>query len=172
MISDTLIYCSEDNELNKLAEEESECKLIPYSTLKHKIKNGITSVENTELLIFGNHNLQNMNFTLLVCKELGVSKKDFIEQISTFKGASKRLELIKRNKNSAIYKDFAHSPSKLKSHFYPMKNQFKKRKLIACMELHTFSSLKKEFLNNYYGTMDSPNSAIIYFSQKSIIHKN
>ena len=171
MISDTLIYCSEDNELNKLAEEESECKLIPYSTLKHKIKNGITSVENTELLIFGNHNLQNMNAALLVCKELGVSKKDFIEQISTFKGASKRLELIKRNKNSAIYKDFAHSPSKLKATCIPMKNQFKKRKLIACMELHTFSSLKKEFLNNYYGTMDSPNSAIIYFSQKSIIHK-
>ena len=87
MISDTLIYCSEDNELNKLAEEESKCKLIPYCTLKHKIKNGVTSVENTELLIFGNHNLQNMN-ALLVCKELGVSK-DFIEQISTFKDCSK-----------------------------------------------------------------------------------
>ena len=131
MISDTLIYCSEDNELNKLAEEESKCKLIPYCTLKHKIKNGITSVENTELLIFGNHNLQNMNAALLVCKELGVSKKDFIKQISTFKGASKRLELIKKNKNSAIYKDFAHSPSKLKASLSNEKNQFTTRKLVS-----------------------------------------
>jgi len=171
MISDTLIYCSEDRELNKLAKEESKCKLIPYCTLKHEIKNGVTSVENTELLIFGNHNLQNMNAALLVCKELGISKKDFMIQISTFKGASKRLELLKKNKNSAIYKDFAHSPSKLKATCIAMKNQFKKRKLIACMELHTFSSLNKEFLNNYNGTMDSPDSAIIYFNQKSIIHK-
>ena len=171
MISDTLIYCSEDNELNKLAKEESKCKLIPYCTLKHKIKNGITSVENTELLIFGNHNLQNMNAALLVCKELGVSKKDFIKQISTFKGASKRLELIKKNKNSAIYKDFAHSPSKLKATCIAMKNQFTTRKLVACIELHTFSSLNKEFLKNYNGTMDTPDSAIIYFNKKSITHK-
>ena len=77
MISDTLIYCSEDKELNKLVIEHTKCKLIPYSTLEHKIKNGVTSVKNTELLIFGNHNLQNMNFSLLVCKELVFQKKIF-----------------------------------------------------------------------------------------------
>ena len=77
MISDTLIYCSEDKELNKLVMEQTKCKLIPYSTLEHEIINGVTFVKNTELLIFGNHNLQNMNAYFWFCKELGVTEKDF-----------------------------------------------------------------------------------------------
>ncbi len=91
MISETLIYCSEDMELNKLVNEPTKCKLIPYSTLEHEIKNGTTIIKNTELLIFGNHNLQNMHAAMLVCKELGVSEENFLDKISTFKGASKRL---------------------------------------------------------------------------------
>ena len=171
MISDTLIYCSEDEELNNLAKEKSECKLIPYSTLEHKIKNGITSVQDTELLIFGNHNLQNMNAALLVCNELGISEKDFLEQISSFKGASKRLELVKKYDSSAIYKDFAHSPSKLKATSSAMKKQFENRELVACMELHTFSSLNEQFLEQYKGCMDEPDTAIVYFSPEAIVHK-
>ena len=95
MVSDTLIYCSEDEELCKLTKEETNCKLIAYSTPKHEIKNGITTLKNNKLLIFGNHNLQNLNAAKLVCNELGVSDNDFFEQIATFKGASKRLELVK-----------------------------------------------------------------------------
>ena len=171
MVSDTLIYCSEDEELNNLAKEKSNCKLIPYSTLNHTIKDGISSVNNTELLIFGNHNLQNMNAALLVCKELGISEEDFLKQISNFKGASKRLELVKKTQDSAIYKDFAHSPSKLKATSTAMKKQFTNRKLVACMELHTFSSLNEEFLKQYKGSMDEPDTAIIYFNPKEIAHK-
>ena len=171
MVSDTLIYFAEDDELNNLATEKTKCKLIPYSTPNHTIKDGISCVNNTELLIFGNHNLQNMNAALLVCKELGILKEDFLKQISTFKGASKRLELVKKTQDSAIYKDFAHSPSKLKATSSAMKKQFTNRKLVACMELYTFSSLNEGFLRQYKGCMDEPDTAIIYFSSKTIAHK-
>ena len=143
----------------------------PYSTLAHSIKNGVTSVKNTELLIFGEHNLQNMNAALLVCKALGVSEEDFFKQIATFKGASNRLELVKKTSTSAIYKDFAHSPSKLEATSSAVKKQFPKRKLVACMELHTFSSLNEEFLEQYNGSMDKPDTAIVYFSPEAISHK-
>ncbi len=171
MIEDTLIYCSEDEDLCKLAREETKCKLIPYSTPKHKINNGVTSVEGTDLFIFGDHNLQNINAAKLVCNELGVSDANFYHKIATFKGASNRLELVKRTSTSAIYKDFAHSPSKLKATSSAMKKQFKDRKLVACIELHTFSSLNEEFLKQYKGCMDAPDTTIVYFSPEAIAHK-
>ena len=171
MITDTLIYCSEDKELTKLSKEATKCKLIAYSTPNHTIENGITSIENTALLIFGNHNLQNLNAARLVCNELGVSDTNFYQKIATFKGASNRLELVRRSETSAIYKDFAHSPSKLKATSSAMKKQFKNRKLVACMELHTFSSLNEEFLKEYKGSMDEPDTAIVYFSPEAIAHK-
>ena len=92
MVTDTLIYCSEDEELYKLTQEETKCKLISYSTPNHVINDGVTSVEETELLIFGNHNLQNLNAAKLVCNELGISDTNFYQKIATFKGASNRLE--------------------------------------------------------------------------------
>ena len=171
MVKDTLIYCSEDEELNKLANEEANCQLIPYTTPINNILNGITTVANTELIIFGNHNLQNLNAAKLVCNELGVTDTDFFSKIANFKGASMRLELIKKTASSAIFKDFAHSPSKLKATSSAMKKQFSKRKLVACMELHTFSSLNEEFLKEYKGSMDKPDMAIVYFSSSAIAHK-
>jgi len=171
MVTDTLIYCSQDEELNKLTNEGANCKLIPYTTPIHNIINGITSVDNTELIIFGEHNLQNLNAAKLVCNELGVTDTDFFLQIASFKGASMRLELVKKTASSAIYKDFAHSPSKLKATSSAMKKQFSNRKLVACMELHTFSSLNEEFLQEYKGSMDKPDTAIVYFSPNAIAHK-
>ena len=135
------------------------------------INNGITSIEETKLLIFGNHNLQNLNAAKLVCKELGVSDTHFLEHIATFKGASNRLELVKKTETSSIYKDFAHSPSKLKATSLAMKKQFKNRKLVACIELHTFSSLNEEFLKQYKDCMNEPDKAIVYFSPEAITHK-
>jgi len=171
MVEETLIYCEEDEELHKLTKEKVKCKLVPYSTPEHKIIEGVTSVEGTELLIFGNHNLQNLNAAKLVCNELEISDTDFYKEISTFKGASNRLELVRKTNTSAVYKDFAHSPSKLKATSSAMKKQFQERKLVACMELHTFSSLNEEFLKQYTGCMDKPDTAIVYFSPEAIAHK-
>ncbi|MBC8464157.1 MAG: peptidoglycan synthetase [Bacteroidetes bacterium] len=174
-VAEQLIYCSEDDELNRLAAERADCELVPYETPKHQIKDGITylldGTEEVPLQIFGNHNLQNLNAARLVCNALGVSDADFYKAIQGFKGASKRLELVKRGESTAIYKDFAHSPSKLKATSAAMKKQFKNRTLVACMELHTFSSLNEEFLEEYAHCMDTPDTAIVYFSPAAIAHK-
>ena len=171
LITDCIIYCEDDQELNKLIGEGGNCKTISYSTPNHTIQNGITYIEHIPLKIFGNHNLQNLNAAKLVCNELGISSKDFFEQIKTFNGASNRLEKIKDNNNSAIFKDFAHSPSKLKATINAVKKQFKERKLIACMELHTFSSLNKDFLKQYSNSMNEADQAIVFFSLEAIKHK-
>tara|TARA_B100001758_G_C18413724_1_gene617779 strand:+ start:1312 stop:2601 length:1290 start_codon:yes stop_codon:yes gene_type:complete len=171
IVKDTLIYFSKDKELSKLLKEATKCKLISYKTPNHKIENGITSVADTKLLIFGDHNLQNLNAARLVCRELGVTDNSFYQKIATFKGASNRLELVKAGLKSAIYKDFAHSPSKLKATIGAMKKQFKNRRLVACMELHTFSSLNKSFLNQYNGCMNNADIAIVYFNPKAIAQK-
>jgi len=174
-VKETLIYCEDDVELCKLAKEPTDCDLKAYSTPEFTIENGQTFVSDKEskysLEIFGDHNLQNCNAARMVCNELGISNESFYTSISSFKGAANRLELVKRGAESVIYKDFAHSPSKLKATTKAMKQQFKDRKLVACMELHTFSSLNKEFLQQYRGSMDSADVAIVYFSEKAIAHK-
>ena len=174
-VKETLIYCEEDVELCKLAKEPADCDLKPYSTPDFTIENGQTFVSDKEskysLEIFGDHNLQNCNAARMVCNELGITNESFYTSISSFKGAANRLELVKRGAESVIYKDFAHSPSKLKATTKAMKQQFTNRKLVACMELHTFSSLNKEFLQQYRGSMDSADVAIVYFSEKAIAHK-
>ena len=171
MITESLIYCEEDKELRDLAKEKGDCKMISYSTPEYKIEDGISIINNTPLKIFGDHNLQNLNAAMLVCKELGVKEDDFYKHIKSFSGASNRLELITQTKNSAIYKDFAHSPSKLRATINAVKSQFQNRQLIACMELHTFSSLNAKFLQQYKGCMDESDIAIVFFSKEEILHK-
>tara|TARA_B100001939_G_scaffold347378_1_gene368824 strand:+ start:636 stop:1955 length:1320 start_codon:yes stop_codon:yes gene_type:complete len=170
-VLEQLIYCNEDEELNKLMLEKTKCEIIDYGTPEHKIINGVTSINNCDLKIFGKHNLQNLNAAMLVCMQLGIEKKDFINDIKNFKGASNRLELILNEKDFSLYKDFAHSPSKLKATILALKKQFPSRQLIACMELHTFSSLNKNFLGEYKNSMDIADIAIIYYNKETIKQK-
>jgi len=172
-----LIYCKADPEVNMLAFTVSnpEIDRIGYQTPENVINNGVTSilVEGNEipLEIFGDHNLQNMNGARLICNELKINDNQFYEAIQDFKGASNRLELITKNDNTAVYKDFAHSPSKLKATTQAVKKQYPERKLIACMELHTFSSLNKEFLQEYKDSMSMADEAYVYYSNHTIEHK-
>jgi UDP-N-acetylmuramate: L-alanyl-gamma-D-glutamyl-meso-diaminopimelate ligase len=121
--------------------------------------------------IFGEHNLQNLNGARLVLNQIGVSDDSFYRAISTFTGASKRLEVVQKGENGTLFKDFAHSPSKLKATLGAVKNQFSKRELVACMELHTFSSLRADFLDQYAGTMDLANEAMVYFNPEVVKKK-
>ena len=170
-VSEQLIYCNEDHELNKLMFEKTKCETIKYGTPAHKIINGVTSIDNCDLKIFGKHNLQNLNAAMLVCMQLGIDKKSFLNDMKSFKGASNRLELIHNEKEFSIYKDFAHSPSKLKATTLALKKQFPNRQLVACMELHTFSSLNKSFLREYKNSMDIADIAIIYYNKETIKQK-
>ncbi len=172
----SIIYCElDENVKNVCTKSRSDIKRIPYITHPHRIENGITYLQDDgkeyALEIFGNHNLQNLSGALNVCLQLGLSKEAFYNSIQSFKGASKRLELVKRTKDNVMYKDFAHSPSKLKATTQALKKQFPNRTLIACMELHTFSSLNKDFLAQYDGSMETADEAYIYYSPETIAHK-
>lgn len=172
----SLIYCMEDQNVKEVVQNaRQDIKKLPYNIIPNRIENGITTIiwEGKEypISIFGNHNLMNLYGAMLVCQEIGISNNDFLHSIESFTGASKRLELIKKNGNVAIYKDFAHSPSKLKATISALKDQYPQRKLVAAMELHTFSSLTKEFLLQYKGAMDKADYAIVYFNPHTIAHK-
>ena len=172
-----LIYCQEDKELMKMVQSNSyKCNLIPYKTHPHEIQNNITYLTPNNqfkypIEIFGNHNLQNLKAAQIVCEKLGVNPEKFYLSIADFKGASKRMELVIKNQNFSFYKDFAHSPSKLKATTLALKKQFPNRTLIACMELHTFSSLNLDFLKLYKNTMSAADTAYVYFNKDTIRHK-
>jgi UDP-N-acetylmuramate: L-alanyl-gamma-D-glutamyl-meso-diaminopimelate ligase len=172
----TIIYCETDPEVLQLCQSyRPDLKHCPYREHPFSIENGTTSLVVGEtkipLLIFGKHNLQNLNAALLACNELGVSDSDFYSAITSFSGAARRLELVKKNSETAIYKDFAHSPSKLKATTAALKEQYPNRHLVACMELHTFSSLNAEFLNEYQGAMALADEALVYYNPQTIAHK-
>jgi len=172
----SLIYCQADPEVKKLSEDHTgDFKKIPYYVHPHDVRDGITylKMESGEvpLKIFGQHNLQNLNGAMLVCEQIGIKREKFYDAICSFKGAAKRLELVKETADSIIYKDFAHSPSKLKATTSAFKEQYTNRQLVACMELHTFSSLNAEFLNEYNGAMEMADEAYVYFNPHTIEHK-
>lgn len=173
----SLIYCSEDAVLKDVCESTTNAKIdkTPYSIPKHQIDDGTTYLlvndQKIPLQIFGNHNLMNLNGARLVCNKIEILNSQFYEAIQSFKGAAKRLELVYKSGNFNFYKDFAHSPSKLKATTDAVKQQFTKRKIVACMELHTFSSLNEEFLKEYQGSMNLADEAIVYFNPQTIAHK-
>jgi len=168
-----LVYNEEDKEVEKTVKEaKNQIKLYAYKTPNYTIKNGTTFIETAlgemPLEIFGKHNMQNLAGAKWICQHMGVGEDDFFEAISNFKGASKRLEKIAENKSTVIFKDFAHSPSKVTATTKAVKNQYKNRKLLACLELHTYSSLNSEFLSQYKGALDMADEAIVYYSPKAV----
>ena len=171
----TLIYCDEDAEVHRVAVENrrTDIQKLPYVCPEHVVENGVTFLKDLKdikvpLKIFGHHNLLNLTAARLACRQVGVTDEQFDEAISTFEGASKRLELVKKSDTCAVYKDFAHAPSKLRATIHAMREQYPDRKLVACMELHTFSSLTQEFLQQYRGTMDEADVRCVYFSQHAL----
>jgi len=173
----TLIYSNTDEVLDKAVAEDKSPSItkIPYKLPVYEIANGVTSIVAAPykypLQVFGDHNLLNMEAARLVCGKLGIAEVAFYEAITTFKGAARRLELLGKNDTTNVYKDFAHSPSKLEATIHAVKTQFPDRGLVACMELHTFSSLNKDFLKEYAGTLDSADEAIVFIDRKTFEQK-
>lgn len=169
----TLIYCNEDENVRRIAENSrADIEKLPYVAFDYKIEKGNTYIiyKGKEYLIqvFGKHNLMNMYAAMLATEKVGISNEDFLVSMQSFKGASKRLELVKKTDSVSVYKDFAHSPSKLKATIEAVKDWFPNRKLVACMELHTFSSLTSEFLQQYKGTMNKADVSMVYYNKHAI----
>ena len=168
-----LVYNEEDEIVKKLVEESTAAiKKYPYKSPEHFIENGITFLQTEEgdlpLEIFGNHNLQNLAGAKWICQHMGIDEDDFYEAIASFKGASKRLEKIAENKSTVVFKDFAHSPSKVAATTKAVKEQYSERTVLACLELHTYSSLNAEFLSEYKGALKSADKAIVFYSPKAV----
>jgi UDP-N-acetylmuramate: L-alanyl-gamma-D-glutamyl-meso-diaminopimelate ligase len=173
----TLIYSKTDEILDETvnADISKDIEKVPYQLPQYQINNGVTSIidngKSYPLEVFGEHNLLNTEAARLVCEQLGITAGNFYQAITTFKGAARRLELLGKNQSTNIYKDFAHSPSKLRATIQAVKNQFLDRKLVACIELHTFSSLNKDFLNQYAGTLNDAAEAIVFIDRKTFEQK-
>ena len=172
-----LIYFDGDENLNEIARHlRRDIVPFPYNTPEYEVRDGITYLitkyGDVQLKIFGEHNLQNMNAARLACRQIGVTDEQFYSVICDFPGASNRLQKICETSTSVAFKDFAHSPSKLKATVKAVKNQYPDRKLIACMELHTFSSLTEEFLPQYAGCMKEADTAFVYYNPEVILHKH
>jgi UDP-N-acetylmuramate: L-alanyl-gamma-D-glutamyl-meso-diaminopimelate ligase len=171
-----LVFNSTDNEIQKIASKQQErIELLPYFTPQYQPTDSGTilkwATKKYEFKIFGEHNLQNLMGAMLVCQKMGISNQDFLPAMANFTGAGKRLQKVVENESFTMFKDFAHSPSKLKATTKAVKEQFSDRKVIACMELHTFSSLKKEFLPHYENSMSMADEALVYYSPAVVAHK-
>lgn len=172
----TLIYNAEDVEVNKLGNFfANKINTVGYQTPEYEVtsEGTILTYENQhyQLQIFGAHNLQNLMGAMRVGEAMGIEPHAFFKSITSFTGAGKRLQKVSEKKKFIMFKDFAHSPSKLLATTKAVKEQFSDRKVIACMELHTFSSLKKEFLPYYNNTMYNADEAVVYFNQDVVQHK-
>jgi len=171
-----LVYNTEDEEVKKLGEKwDGAVEAIPYQTPEYTVEENGTTIHLNEkdysLQIFGQHNLQNLVGAMKLAAEIGIENDAFLNAMSSFTGAGKRLQKVAEKSDFVMYKDFAHSPSKLKATTKAVKEQYSDRKVIACMELHTFSSLKKEFLPHYENAMDAADHALVYFSPEVVKHK-
>ena len=168
-----LVYNEEDETVKKVAEETTNTiRKMPYATPEYSVEDGSTLLETPEgdmpIEVFGAHNLNNLAGAKWICQNMGVDEADFYEAIASFKGASKRLEKIAEAKGKVAYKDFAHSPSKVSATTQAVKNQYPNRKLIACLELHTYSSLNAEFLKEYEGALDAADVAVVFYSPDAV----
>jgi UDP-N-acetylmuramate: L-alanyl-gamma-D-glutamyl-meso-diaminopimelate ligase len=171
-----LIYNEEDSVVKNLGEKyASSIHAFAYQTPSYSVKDKGTIYhlggKDYPLQIFGGHNLQNLNGAMQVCKAIGISEDLFLIAMSDFTGAGKRLQKVVETNSFVMFKDFAHSPSKLKATTKAVKEQYADRKVIACMELHTFSSLNKKFLPHYEGAMDMADVALVYFNPEVVKHK-
>ena len=171
-----LVYNVEDHEVRAIAEKYEEgLNIQPYGVPKFEVKkNGTIVVYNDQrypLEIFGSHNLQNMIGAMYLAEHLGIDNHTFLDAMNDFTGAGKRLQKVVENESFVMFKDFAHSPSKLKATTQAVKEQYANRTVIACMELHTFSSLRKDFLPFYKGCMEAADHALVYFSPEVVAHK-
>ena len=172
-----LVYNQEDEKLREMVEvSQNTVRKEPYRLPDHSISSGVTYLETDEgpmpLSIFGKHNLLNLSGAKWICQLIGIDEDDFYQAISCFKGASKRLERLATGKTSHLFKDFAHAPSKVKATIAAVKAQFTALKLVACLELHTYSSLDPFFLVNYYQTLYQADLPIIFYDPEALKTKN
>jgi UDP-N-acetylmuramate: L-alanyl-gamma-D-glutamyl-meso-diaminopimelate ligase len=170
-----LYYYANDPHLKNIVKKhQGDLIKMPYQAFPHEVKDGKIIVRNESskamaLDIFGQHNMENLQAAHLACQQLGITTSDFLKAITSFKGAAKRLQLLHKSKTGGeAFLDFAHAPSKVKATAKAIRERAGRKKVVACLELHTFSSLNKNFLKEYKGTLDAVDKAIVFFSEHTV----
>jgi len=171
-----IIYNEEDSTVDSVVKGTTNTiKKYPYTTPQYQVYDGETLLDTPEgpmpIEVFGKHNLNNLEGARWICQLMGIDADDFYEAIASFKGASKRLEKIAETSNAVAFKDFAHSPSKVKATSQAVKDQYNSKKLVACLELHTYSSLTPAFLKEYQGALDAADVAVVFYSPHAVAIK-
>lgn len=172
----SLAFYEEDAMASIIGNKQREdVNALSYSTHPHEIRDNqvylITSLGRVPVQVFGSHNMQNISGAYKVCKRLGITKEEFYKAISTFKGAAKRLQHMAEKGNTVVYRDFAHAPSKVEATVRAVQERFPDKKLVACLELHTFSSLNRNFLPKYQQTLGNADLPAVYYNPQVVENK-
>src|SRR5688572_19542522 len=165
-----LFYCEQDPMALMIGKKErSDVLEISYKSHAHTSDNNgqfflTNGKERYPIKVFGSHNFQNIAAAKELLKKIGISAEQFFQAISSFEGAAGRLEKIRSNDSTVVYKDFAHAPSKVKATVKALKEIYPSRDLVACLELYTYSSLNKKFLPQYKDSLKAAQIPIVYFN--------
>lgn len=175
--SGILIFCDSDPMVSVVGNKQrADVISVPYKAHSHALENGqeylTNGKERIPIKIFGNHNLQNINGAKELLKKIGISSEQFYKAISSFEGAAGRLEKVKESRSTVVFKDYAHAPSKVKASVRAVKELYPTRDVVACLELHTFSSLNKSYLPQYKDSLKGINQAIVFFNPEKVKAKN
>ncbi len=171
-----LIYSENDDFAAYICKKErDDVHSIEYPAHKNEIEDGVTYLltdfGKVPLQIFGKHNMRNISGAKAVCNKIGINDEMFYQAMRSFKGAANRLEVLNKNYSTVVFKDFAHAPSKVKATTNAVKKQYERKDLVAVLELHTFSSLNKEFLNQYKDTFKAADIPVVYYNPETVKHK-
>ncbi len=171
----TLIYFDDDIEVERIASSYQGRK-VAYGVHPHTISGTHTQLlldddQMAELQIFGSHNMANLNAARMVCREMGVDDEQFYGAIGSFTGASRRLELLTDRNDILIFRDFAHAPSKVRASVAALREQYSAQRIIACLELHTFSSLNEKFIDQYQHTLNKADLAVVFYDPHAVALK-
>lgn len=168
-----LLFDVTDAEAKKVGEKAPDgVEQIPYQAYPYEVRDGKTFLQTPNgevgLEIFGEHNMKNLNGARIILEKIGISEDAFFEAIKTFKGAAKRLETLGKNNSTHVFRDFAHAPSKVGATTAAVKELYEDRKLVAAYELHTYSSLNKDFLPHYEGKLNDADVAVVFYSPHTL----
>ncbi len=177
-VKEKIYYYFEDEDLKRLSEEDFKAEIVSYSPFETELTGDTVLLsfrtEKVPLKIFGRHNMANLKAAYLVCHDIGVSDEDFFSHIQSFEGAAKRMELLYRDDSQklTVYKDFAHAPSKVTATVKAVRERYPDLKLVAALELHTYSSLQKDFIHQYNGSLSSANLTCVFVDEENLKLKN
>ena len=171
-----LVFAQNDKSALKVSKKAgTDITLLPYTEHPFEAKNDATYLKNgyelVKIKVFGKHNLENIAAALNVCKILGITETKFYNSIASFSGAARRMQKLASNETVDVFSDFAHAPSKVRATVKALKEAYPNRKLVACLELHTFSSLNKNFLDEYSGTLNEADFPLVFYTPSTIEHK-